>query len=278
MQRPIQRGIPAADCTLSRFQDGFARALLDPEATADAEPDIAQLLRQPGFAVYRNTVVKACIDALAANYPAVVHLVGEVWFRAAAAVFVRASPPAQASLLAYGEGFPRFLRAFAPTADLPYLPGVAQLDRFWTEAHTARDEAPVHARALAALTPEQLQRARLSTHAAARWTWFAEHPIYTIWQRNRTAPMPEDPTGIDWRGEGALLVRPGDTVTGLILSAAGCAFLDACAAGRSLGDAATAALAVDTDVDLAALMTRLLEAGALSGPDSLEHQSAKKSQ
>jgi hypothetical protein len=33
--------------------------------------------RQPGFAVYRNTVLKGCIDALQANYPTVHALVGD---------------------------------------------------------------------------------------------------------------------------------------------------------------------------------------------------------
>ena len=51
---------------LARFQDGFAQALLAPEpATAPGlTPEIAALARQPGFAVYRNTLMKGCIDAL----------------------------------------------------------------------------------------------------------------------------------------------------------------------------------------------------------------------
>ena len=64
---------------LARFQDAFAHALF----TADAVPagEIAALTAQPAFAVYRNTVMKGCIDALQANYPAVLRLVGEEWAR-----------------------------------------------------------------------------------------------------------------------------------------------------------------------------------------------------
>lgn len=78
--------MPAApssnNTSLRQFQDAFALALLDPLVQPAAR--IAQLARQPGFAVYRNTVMKACIDALQANFPSVARLVGEAWFRAAA--------------------------------------------------------------------------------------------------------------------------------------------------------------------------------------------------
>jgi hypothetical protein len=46
------------------------------------------------------------------------------------------------------------------------------------------------------------------------------------------------------------------------LDAAGCAFLDACAAGRSLADAACASRDAQEDADLARLLKTLFEAGA----------------
>ena len=46
---------------LSAFQDGFSRALA---GTGPASaPWLAALQAQPGFAVYRNTTAKGCIDA-----------------------------------------------------------------------------------------------------------------------------------------------------------------------------------------------------------------------
>jgi len=251
------------DSALSRFQDGFAQALLAPDAAAATglAPGIAALARQPGFAVYRNTVMKGCIDALQANYPSVARLVGDEWFRAAAAMFAREQLPAQATLLYYGEAFAEFLARFEPAAELPYLPGVARLDRCWTEAHAAPDEPALAPAALAGLEPEALAATVLHPHAAARWAWFAEQPIYTIWQRNREATV--DEREIDWRGEGALLVRPHGVVEWVQLDACGCAFLDACAAGRPLKEAADAALEVRQTADLARLMQSLLEAGAI---------------
>ncbi len=256
---------------LARFQDGFAAALLASGPSAadlfSGHPDIARLVAQPGFAVYRNTVMKGCIDALQANYPAVSRLVGDAWFRAAAAIHARAELPRQPMLLDYGAGFPDFLAGFEPAAALPYLAGVARLDRFWTEAHIARDEPPVAAADVARLDAAALARTVLRPHASARWAWFDEQPIVSIWQRNRqlssaaadeSAAMPE----LDWHGEGVLIVRAQAVVEWIPLDKSDCAFLDACAAGGTLADAAAAALAADAHADLAALMAKTLGAGA----------------
>jgi hypothetical protein len=211
----------ASSGSLHRFQDDFARALLEPEHHAGDASAVAALTRQPGFAVYRNTVLKGCVDALQANYPAVARLVGEEWFRAAAAIYARANLPVQATLLHYGEGFAHFLATFAPAADLPYLPGVARLDRLWTEAHVARDEAPLDPSVLAEFDETRLQQLVLRPHASARWAWFGGQPI--IRSGNALVQAPIDETEIEWRGEGALVVRPRDVVSGL-RRRGGCAF------------------------------------------------------
>jgi hypothetical protein len=255
---------------LERFQDEFARALVAQDlAAARLSPAIARLAAQPAFAVYRNTVMKGCIDALAANYPSVARLVGDEWFRAAAGIYVRANPPRLPMLVDYGADFAAFLAGFAPAAELPYLPGVARLDRFWTEAHIARDEAPLDAASVACLAPADLARTVLQPHASARWAWFDAQPIVTIWRRNRSPAAAADGE-IEWRGEGVLVVRPGAAVEYVELDAGTCAFLDACGAGRTLAEAAAAALAASAAADLARLMAQLLEAGAFGrrhGPD-----------
>jgi hypothetical protein len=250
-----------ASCNQDGFQDAFAAALLDPEAR---DPWVTGLSAQPGFAVYRNTVMKGCIDALQANYPAVARLVGEEWFRAAAAIHVRAKPPRSAVMLEYGAGFARFLETFGPAAELPYLPDVARLDRFWTEAHVAADDEALAPGSVARLTPQELERAHLRLHPAARWQWFASQPIFTIWQCNRECTGGHE---IEWQGEAALLTRPNGAVEARRVDAGACAFLDACTADATLAEAALAALAVDASIDLARLMATLLDAGAFSRLD-----------
>jgi len=254
---------------LREFQDGFAEALFGGVPAGMLRPEIATLAAQPGFAVYRNTVMKGCIDALQANYPAVSRLVGDEWFRAAASVFVRGNLPTRASLLDYGSEFPDFLGAFEPARDLPYLVPVARLDRHWTEAHGAADETTLSAEIVATLSAEALGRAVLTPHASARWSWHPEYPIRTIWERNRAVPSSVDAPMADapelaWQGEGALLTRPGGSVEWVPLTAGGCAFLDVCSRGGTLAESAEQALEVESGCDLARLMARLLRAGAFS--------------
>lgn len=246
---------------LAEFQDAFSQALFAGDATAGNA--LATLVSQPGFAVYRNTVTKGCIDALRANYPAVARLVGEEWFRAAAAEFVRARLPEHPTLLYYGAGFGDFLRGFPLAAELSYLAQVARLDRFWTEAHAARDAEALLPDMLSTLSPEELAETVLHPHPAARWAFFESQPIYSIWRRNRE--LADGESELDWLGEGALLTRPASAVCWQALDAAGCAFLDACARGEPLGAAAAVALAVNPNTDLARLMASLLEARAFAG-------------
>ena len=261
MNAPPNTPMPSA---LARFQDAFAQALLAPGGTPVAAfaSEVAALTAQPAFAVYRNTVMKGCIDALQANYPAVARLVGEEWFRAAAAIHVREALPADPTLLRYGAAFADFLARFDPAAELPYLPGVARVDRLWTEAHAAPDADVLDPSAVARLAPEALAATVLHPHPAARWAWFADAPIYTIWSRNRDVATLND--NLDWQPEGALLTRPRDAVEWIPLDAGGCAFLDTCAAGANLAAAAQKALEAQGNTDLARLMSALLTAGAFS--------------
>lgn len=249
--------------SLARFQDDFAQALLATDSAAS--PALAAVTAQPAFAIYRNTVLKGCIDALQANYPAVTRLVGEEWLRAAATIYARDALPGLPMLLHYGADFADFLAQFEPAAELPYLPGVARLDRFWIEAHAAASENALAPAAVTPLASGNFFRVRLQPHAATRWAWFADAPIYTIWSRNRSDAIFDG--DIDWHAEGALLTRPRDSVQWRALDRAGCAFLDACAASGTVADAAQAALEAQADADLGRLMADLLEAGAFSRLD-----------
>lgn len=242
---------------LAAFQDAFALAL-----AGEAPPELATLVAQPGFAVHRNTSTKGCIDALQANFPAVARLTGEAWFRAAARDYLHVARPAEPSLLAYGSTFPDFLVSFPPAAELPYLAGVARLDRAWTEAHMAADAPAVRAVDLVGVDPAALGASTLVPHPAARWFWFDDLPAFSIWHANRAGDGSVD--GVAWAGEGALLTRREHVVDGLGIAGAACRFLDACAQGATFARALDAALAADPDTDPAPLVAALLDAGAVA--------------
>jgi hypothetical protein len=248
---------------LEQWQDAVFATLLAvapvPLVAAVLPDEAAALAAQPGFAVYRNTVLSGCVDALQANYPVLTRLVGVDWLRAAAAVYARAQPPQVPMLADYGAGFAAFLETFEPAQPIPYLADVARVERAWTQAHLAADAAPLPAATMAALPPEALATLVLRPHPSAHWCFSDQHPVRTIWQRNRGDGNAEPPA---WQGEGVLLVRPEAVVQAIALDAAGCAFLSACAAGQPLAAAADAALHQQPDADLAALMAALLAAGA----------------
>ncbi len=243
---------------LADYQARFVAALFDRD-------DRSPMAAQPAFAVYRNTVMSGCVDALRANFPSVVRLVGDVWFNGAASTHVRSQPPRDGRLLMYGEGFADFLAQFEPARELRYLPDVARLDRLWIESHTAADAPAVDARWLASLPPETLGDLRLAPHPAARWLHVDDVPVFSIWAPNRLGTA--TPDDLVWQGEGALLSRPLDDVQWQPLGAGGCAFLEACAADRPLAQAAQAALDVEPGLDVASLLAQLLSAGALTDPN-----------
>jgi hypothetical protein len=237
------------------FQRRFVELLLTPDDVA-ADP----LPMQPGFAIYRNTVRKGLIDALQANYSAVNRLVGEPWFRAAAAQFVIQHPATDARLLHYGVEFARFLETFPPATALPYLAQLARLDRLWTLAHTATDDDAVTVDALAALTPESFDTHTLQPRAGTHWAWSATQPIFSLWTANRDGEAARsDLSDIVWQGEGIIIHRPDQAVTYQRADAASIAFLDACRDGKSIAHAAACAVSIDADCDLQALIATLIQ-------------------
>lgn len=218
--------------SLADFQRRFATALFA-EPGAMAGDAVAS---QPGFAVYRNTVMRGAVDALAANFPTVLQLVGIEWFERAATDYARSHLPREGRLAAYGEGFAEALASPATADQLPYLAGVARLDRAWTEAHLAADAPVLSAASLARLTPQALLDAVLVPHPSARWLSFDAMPAFTIWRRHREGlPLDDD---MAWQDEGGLLVRPTGEVSWLAIDADAAAFLSACAQGLSFAEAA----------------------------------------
>ena len=244
---------------MQEFQSSFVKALLGaPEPTQPWS-------RQPGFDVYRNTVLRGAIDALAANVPGVHRLLGDDLFDAAAGAFVRAQLPRDGRLVRYGAGLPDFLASFPLVADIDYLPGVAALDLAWIESHLAVDAPVLAATDVFALTAEQLLHGRLVPHPAARWLSFPV-PAYTIWRQEREGRRLED--ALSWRGESALLTRPGGTVAWRAIDAGEAQFMAACASGRSCDDALESVLDAGTGFDLAVSLPGLVQAGAFARIDS----------
>ncbi|WP_263262950.1 DNA-binding domain-containing protein [Pseudomonas sp. RIT-PI-S] len=249
--------------SLGKFQQAFIKALYRHEA-----PQLAALTAQPGFQVYRNTILKGCVDALCANFPTVERLVGCEWLAAAARVHADHTPPADGRLIYYGAAFADFLETFEPARQMPYLAEVARLDYLWLEAFAAFDEPSLALAELAGMTAADLARCGLRPRGNVRWRWFAGQPIYSLWRYNREALVLPD--SLPWQGEGVLLVGGTEGVAWQQLEPGACVFLDACAAGHDLASASALALAAQADLDFNVLLGRLLAARVFA-PLALPH-------
>ncbi len=243
----------------------FARALLDPRlpcppglrAWNGSDPSRR-------FAVHRNNVAVALVDALADTFPVVKALVGEEFFEAMATVFVRAHPPASPLMHGYGGQLPGFIEAFAPARGLPYLADVARLEFARVQACHAADAPPLSpAAATSALAcGERVGALRLVPHPAARWL-ASPHPVVSLWAAHQGEGGFDE---IDLaRAESALVVRPALDVLVLPCGAATVAFLQCAARGGELAACVDAGMAADPAFDLAPTLSLLMAHGALSG-------------
>ena len=250
--------------SLAEQQRAFAAALLDPSLPVPAglvDPEGRACPRR--FAVYRNNVATALIEALETSFPAVRRLVGEAFFREAALRFAVAEPPGSPVLLEYGAGFPAFLELFGPAASLPYLPDVARIERAWVEAHHAEDATPLDPAALASVSPDRVGEIRFAMHPSLR-TVRSRYPALTIWRMNVADGIP-GPVALDAEGEDALVLRPEAEVCVRFIPPGGSNLLDALARGVPLGAATEAAMQDRADFDLASHLSGLLESGAFIG-------------
>ena len=91
------------------------------------------------FAIYRNNVILSLSVAVADTFPVVKRLIGDECFNAAAVSFVRKHPPAQPSLLFYGEKFIHFIKTYPACVELSYLSDIAQLEWNYIRAFHAED-------------------------------------------------------------------------------------------------------------------------------------------
>lgn len=234
---------------LAAFQAAFAEALL-------AKQSFGPIVREPGFAVYRNTCARGAVEALRAAYPTVDALIGEEAFTQAALDFRAVNPPHSPVLSDYGRGFAEFLACQPWTGELPYLADVAHLDRLWLDSFLAPDADSTSALNLDGKMP------RITLHPATRFGWVTT-PAMTIWQAHR------QPGGFgelepEWREEGALFTRRGSRVHADQIDRAGCLLLVACAGGVSIPDSIVVVEAAYPQADASDLLARLLGAGALT--------------
>lgn len=243
-------------------QQAFAAALLDPDR--DTPKGLVTPDGQPAgkrFGIYRNNVTVSLVNALSEVFPTVQNLVGEDFFRAMARLYVQDNPPTSRLLFEYGASFPAFLEQFEPAADLPFLSDVARLERLWLDSFHAADAAPLDGSILQRVAPEQLAALTFLKNPATR-LFRGQHAAVTIMARDR-AGEPLD--GLDpFVAEDGLVTRPAYDPEIRHLPNGGADFIEWLMEGRTLGEAAGAALSADPHFNLPAAISAIIQAGAFS--------------
>ena len=244
-QAPADVQAPA----LAASQQAFAGALFDARQTPAALALFKGAHNEHRYALYRGNLSATWSKTLGAAYPVIQQLVGEEFFGGLAQAYGRAHPSDNGDLNRFGAHFAAFLRAFPHVADYPYLPDMATLEWTLHRAHYAPSADGVTAQQMAALTPEQIETARLTLHPACTLlaSEWATIPLWQAHQAGSGVPFPAELAAPDY----GLVTRPLWKTQVLPLTAASHAALSVLAAGGAFGAALDAAFEQDDDYDIA---------------------------
>ncbi len=218
------------------------------------------------LAVYRNNVVGSLIDAVADTFPVVRQLVGEGFFRATAAHFVREHPPRSRVLTHYGGEFPDFIARFEPARPVAYLADVAHLEWVRVVAYHAADVAPLTAEAVGiALSGDaDVAELRLECHPSISIVE-SRFAVASIWAAHQSDNAGRAMAEVGVRAaESALVVRDGLNVLVLRLPPGAPQFIAALRADASLADAVGRGLGASADFDLQQALALLARHGGLT--------------
>jgi hypothetical protein len=215
---------------------------------------------------YETSVTSALLD----KFPACTWLLGTELVRDAARAYARLHPPEQPCIAEYGREFPQFLAGFGRGASLAYLESFAALEWAFGKASIATDRAPCSWAELAAVGPDELVDATLALQPGLHYRhskWRIDELMTTY--LGGAAPerfvLVESSAFIQVRGARG-------TVSLQRLDEPAFVFRVALAGGRSIGDAAAAALECDPTFDAGAALKSLADAGLVTGLSALPRE------
>jgi Putative DNA-binding domain len=219
----------AEDRAMGNIQQSIIR--LDPNACISAPLRTGRAT--DGRVLARHDRISP-IEFLAARYPVIRRLVGELSFRVVARRFILREPPGAPIPHGYGDNFPRFLRTLGNTASIEYVADIAELEMLRQRAQYAAHARPLAAPALSSLRAERLNGSRVVLHPSVCLVQ-SRFPIVTIWENNQT----NDDNGMieRWTAEAAVVTRPFLEVEIRRLPPGGYTFLRALSEGQTVATA-----------------------------------------
>lgn len=252
---------------LRDIQQRIVAAVLHRPATA---PDVAGITpagpaARRRIGIYRVNARENFTVALTAAFPVLHAEMGDEEFRRLAWSYQLRLPSTSGNLFDAGRRLPAFLAdALAGTAQA-WLADLAQLEWAVQEAMVApEDNACADFAVLASVAPDAYPAIRLRLQPSVR-VLLLHHPVLDHWQRHHAAHaearQPDrSPAGLPER----LLVRRGTAGIEIErLDALDYLCLQSLAAGDTLGQIATTALAAHPDPDLGAVLARWASMGII---------------
>jgi hypothetical protein len=202
------------------------------------------------------------IELLAASYPVIRRLVGELSFRVVARRFIRSDPPSDVVPNSFGDDFPDFIRSLGNAACIGYVADVAELEMLQHKAHYAEHVRPLAALALSSVQAERLSGMRVVLHPSV-YLVQSRFPIVTTWENHQTS----DGDGMieRWVAEAAIVARPFLKVEVRRLPPGGYAFLRALSEGKNVAKAAKIAAQSAPKFDVVSSIRLIEEAKVVVG-------------
>ena len=254
---------------LADLQAAYRGYLLSGDTAPLAAQIVADSFDGPErLAIYRNNFLISLGEALKANFPVTLQLLGTDFFEQAARRFVISQPPQRPCLFEYGAGFADYLRDLPHLATRPYIVDMARFEFARIAAYNAPVELAIAPETLIGLSPEQLEtlpirRARHAMVVAVR------APVLALWQAHQAAEP--DFAAIDMTPKSYVLLvcRPDHALMYQELDLSASAFLLAAEHETSLGVAAARCGASD-DTTLGRIIALALQLRLLAQPNAVK--------
>lgn len=198
----------SAGMGLAALQQAYRDYLLEGRSDSLAEAIVADAFdAEERLRIYRNNFLIGLGEALKANFPVTMRLLGEDFFAQAARAFVLQAPPARPCLFEYGEGFAEFLETLPDLAALPYVAEMARFEFARIGAHHAPVEALLSDAEIARVPPEALADLPIRLAAHVRLLDL-RYPVAALWEAHQRAEP--DLAAIDMapRPHALLVCRP----------------------------------------------------------------------
>ena len=167
---------------------------------------------QEHIEIYRNGVLGGLIQALADTYPVCMALLGEDFFSAMSAHFIRQLPSESPDLSEFSPLFSEFIEGFGPASELLYLPDVARLEWHWHQIFHEADSGTLDFTKLAEIGDQDVVFQLVDAGRLMHSQW----PVHKVWQVNQAEYEGEGNVDLDegevfmwiWRNEYEMRLDP----------------------------------------------------------------------